>query len=710
MLLRTGLIGMGILITNSVFSQLDFGDAPDPSFPTVNANNGASHLITPLFLGNYIDGEIDGQPNGACNGDDLNQMIDDEDGIMFTTWVVPGQTANVNITASMPGFIDAWIDFNGNGTWADLGEQIFTNQAVTAGVNALTFNVPASASSFVMTQSRWRISSIGNLLFTGNAPDGEVEDYLIWLGNPTGDVVMDPDPALTFTQNEISMTYEPNQGHIIAAYNDNPYPGSPGIGVSFSPDNGQTWIAQQLPIPANPYAAGPFLDAFDPTITSDDLGNSFVAHISTDYNWTTGPASGLYVHRSSDGGATWSAPVTVDTQPNASGTPDPNFRFNDRCQIRADINPASPYYNNVYLTWIQDRGWNMSTPMSDIYVSVSTDGGNVFSGAQQVNATANDMGNMPVQAIASNGDVYILWIDYNVITGGAGVLLLNKSTDGGVNWGTELVVDTISLPPIQLNAGIETRAKGAAVLRTHPTNPNVLYVVYAANPTSGDEADIFFIKSIDAGTTWSGPLRLNDDGTLNDQILPWMEVKTNGVIDIVWYDRRNDPSDLFWDVYATTSIDGGNTFATNMQVNSTSAIAPTTNSGRWLGEYLGLAVSDTMAFIGYTSSAIDITGDVFFTSFVNPPVNIGLNSIDKNPSMLIYPNPAENQFTVELEGIQNYEPILLNSLGQSVDIKFEMFESKGIFNVTKLDSGIYFLQMVNQSEGDIVGVRRIVVE
>ncbi len=100
---------------------------------------------------------------------------------------------------------------------------------------------------------------------------------------------------------------------LLAAYNDHPYPGGPGLGVSYSNDGGITWNPLQLPYPPDPYGGGNFLDAFDPTATADALGNLYVAHISTDYDWTNGPARGLFVHKSTDGGITWNAPVAVAT-------------------------------------------------------------------------------------------------------------------------------------------------------------------------------------------------------------------------------------------------------------------------------------------------------------------------------------------------------------------------------------------------------------
>ncbi len=168
-----------VLTTQPVGPDLDFGDAPDPRYPTLLANNGARHIIVPgVFLGNRIDAEPDGQPNATATGDDL-AGIPDEDGVVFTSPLVPGQPATVRVTASVAGRLNAWIDFNDNLTWADPGEQIFVDRALNPGPNMLAFLVPAGAQQGATTFARFRFNTAGNLGFTGLALDGEVEDYQV---------------------------------------------------------------------------------------------------------------------------------------------------------------------------------------------------------------------------------------------------------------------------------------------------------------------------------------------------------------------------------------------------------------------------------------------------------------------------------------------------------------------------------------------------
>ena len=93
-------------------------------------------------------------------------------------------TASVDMSAFNTGaqvcFLNAWIDFNGNGSLTDAGEQIASNIQMIGGAapNVVNFNVPAVVTSS-STGARFRCSTQSNLTPTGQAPNGEVEDYMV---------------------------------------------------------------------------------------------------------------------------------------------------------------------------------------------------------------------------------------------------------------------------------------------------------------------------------------------------------------------------------------------------------------------------------------------------------------------------------------------------------------------------------------------------
>lgn len=166
----------------------EFGDAPDPTYPTLLASNGARHTAsTGLCLGSAVDYEADGQPSIDATGDDLSGA-DDEDGINFTTPLVTGQTASIDVTSVVPAattaVLNAWIDFDNDGNWDHPGEQILTNQSLTGGLQSFDIAVPSDA-SLGTTFARFRISSDTGLQPSGLASDGEVEDYQVTIVPPT---------------------------------------------------------------------------------------------------------------------------------------------------------------------------------------------------------------------------------------------------------------------------------------------------------------------------------------------------------------------------------------------------------------------------------------------------------------------------------------------------------------------------------------------
>ena len=153
--------------------EQDFGDAP-VNYPVILLNNGASHLIDPeFFLGQLVDAEPDGQPSSNATGD-----TPDEDGVRFLDPMVPGESMQIELTASQAGFVDAWIDFNQDGDWSDLAEQIMVSQEVSAGRNVVNVAIP-EGTGMGETFARFRLSREGGLPSTGLALSGEVEDYAV---------------------------------------------------------------------------------------------------------------------------------------------------------------------------------------------------------------------------------------------------------------------------------------------------------------------------------------------------------------------------------------------------------------------------------------------------------------------------------------------------------------------------------------------------
>lgn len=188
----------------------DYGDLPTAYNTTGGGTpaNAPRHQVGAtgtLRLGSTIDAEANGQPASNADGDDL-ATGPDEDGVTFPTLVGGSNAAlTVKVTGPNTGKLNAWIDWNNDGDFADAGEQIANNAAMTGGawnspgVNTVNVNpVPAAAVKGTPLAARFRLSTAGSDgPTTGTAVTGEIEDYRVTvIGYDYGDL---PDTSFVTT-------------------------------------------------------------------------------------------------------------------------------------------------------------------------------------------------------------------------------------------------------------------------------------------------------------------------------------------------------------------------------------------------------------------------------------------------------------------------------------------------------------------------------
>lgn len=156
----------------------DFGDI-------ASTYGNASHMVQAGYQigATAPDGESGTQTSANADGDDVANA-DDEDTIDFSA-LVSGQAANlsVNVTGS-GGFLQMWIDWNGDGDFGDsvdgVSEQVASDLTITgtSGAASIPITVPANA-TLSQTFARLRWSSQSGLSPSGAATDGEVEDHAL---------------------------------------------------------------------------------------------------------------------------------------------------------------------------------------------------------------------------------------------------------------------------------------------------------------------------------------------------------------------------------------------------------------------------------------------------------------------------------------------------------------------------------------------------
>ncbi len=159
----------------------DYGDAP-ASYGSVD------HLLDfENYLGSLWDGEIEHQFSASADGDD-NADQNDEDGVSFPDIMRQGDTAEISVRVKGAGYLNAWIDWNGDGDFNDENEQLADNLPVSEGTHNLEVIIPEDAITSLATFARFRLSSETLSGASGSANGGEVEDYVVSIFTSSGGV------------------------------------------------------------------------------------------------------------------------------------------------------------------------------------------------------------------------------------------------------------------------------------------------------------------------------------------------------------------------------------------------------------------------------------------------------------------------------------------------------------------------------------------
>lgn len=184
----------------------DYGDAPVSyglAYHKIQENPDFR-----IYLGSRVQGEIlaVNTAAGAQDGDDFLVVRSsaeantdaDDDGVIIPD-LYRGTTATISVFASGQGYLNGWMDWNGDGDFLDAGEQIAVNQLVSTTTTTISVAVPVGTPAEMVTYARFRFGP-KNLTPTGGSTFGEVEDYLVRimeaLPSVAGTVFLDDDLLL----------------------------------------------------------------------------------------------------------------------------------------------------------------------------------------------------------------------------------------------------------------------------------------------------------------------------------------------------------------------------------------------------------------------------------------------------------------------------------------------------------------------------------
>jgi hypothetical protein len=342
-----------------------------------------------------------------------------------------------------------------------------------------------------------------------------------------------------------------------------------GVLVATSADNGATWSHRVIATGADGLPAA----CCDPSAAFDTFGNLFLAYLNSTDNQ-------VEVLLSTDAGKSFSlikqfnGPVDQPTVVTGPGSVWLTF---DR-------------YNGVAATGASDTGLNAIgtfLPLRQIRGSTGGDFGDIAIGPSgQVLVTYQKSGSKVRSRI------------YTSLNAGG---LQHPSFDKPVLVANTNVGD-FDFIPAQPVRGIDSEA-GLAFDRSGGAFTGRIYLAYTDElPVSTNNTDIFLRYSDNQGTTWSDPMRMNDDTGSNSQLLPRIALdNTTGQVGVSWFDARNDlgaggtgdvdmiaDNDVeFFGTVVTPQIDGLSV-SPNQQISAGATSAVDAASSIDLGDYTGL--------------------------------------------------------------------------------------------------------------------------
>jgi Secretion system C-terminal sorting domain len=466
--------------------------------------------------------------------------------------------------------------------------------------------------------------------------------------------------------NETSIAVNPlNGGEIVIGWRqfDNVTSNFRQAGWSFTTDSGQTWTF--------PGVLEPGIFRSDPVLDFDANGNFYYNSL------TNNPDFFCKVFKSIDGGATWDSGVDA-----AGG--DKQWMAIDRTSGAGN--------GNIYSFWS-----SFASTCIPSNSTRSTDNGFTFDPCVFVDGDPF-WGTM---AVNNSGELFITGRSQTTDS-----ILVIKSPDAqipasSITWSVAQVdMDgVLNAGPVVNPGGLPGQVNIDIDLSNGPGAGNIYICAPLERISNGDPGDIMFSGSQDGGVTWSAPVKINDDVSINNtQWFGTMSVAPNGRIDICWLDTRDAPalSDSSA-LYYSYSLDQGNTWSVNEKLSPNFDPHVGYPNQNKLGDYFDMVSDNTGAHLAWANT-LNGEQDAYYSRII-PSIPSSVANNSGVPPLLLIPNPVIDIF--EIKGDFTTLNIAIYSAIGEVVYKALYLPNEPI-NISNIASGIYLLKAKNDEGSTVI--------
>ncbi|MFL5953957.1 MAG: hypothetical protein ACJ76I_07600 [Gaiellaceae bacterium] len=297
-------------------------------------------------------------------------------------------------------------------------------------------------------------------------------------------------------------------------------------------------------------------------------------------------------------------------------------RFDDKPAIAVDAGANSPHAGRVYVAWtrITPGRRKHDEPTLLIVLSHSDDHGVTWTKPVVVPDARAEQTTFAGLAVDASGTVFVSWSDVDHR------LLIDRSTDGGDHFGTDVVALRPALPAFacQQPGSFRLPAQTKRCLTSTPmlavdSRPGVVehvYLIYSAPDAAGNAQDVA-VRTFDQALAPIGsahPVHPVDSG--RDEFMSASALDDAGRLWVCYYDTGADRTRQTARYTCTASADGGITFAAPRAIASVASNetkAPALSFQ--YGDYEGIAVAGGVAHPIWTDSRnLRASGEEIYTS------------------------------------------------------------------------------------------------